>query len=327
MRLWLVAMTALPRRQYRLFAAAMMVAASFCYMLMSGISRSLGHDVPTGQIVFFRAGLAMLPVFAWLAWRGRLKGCWRTTRPVGHLLRSIFGGTSLYLHFAALAWLPLAEVSAINYLVPILIVLLASLVLGERIWGIRLIAVAVGFLGAAAIIAPKLGDAGGDAGEAYGALLVFASTVLTAAAMIQIRRLSATEQTGTIVLYFSLAVVTASLTTIPFGWVALDASQAARLIAIGLIGGVAQILMTESYAKADASFVAPFEYAGILWAIALGVAFFGEAPGVATLIGAAIVLAAGILLAWGERRATPRMTTGTAAPSAPAAGRSPDTPR
>ncbi len=321
------AMPDAPRRQFRLLAAAMMVAATFCYTLMSGISRSLGHDVPTGQIVFFRAGLAMLPVFAWLAWRGRLKGCWRTTRPVGHLLRSAFGGTSLYLHFAAVAWLPLAEVSAINYLVPILIVLLASIVLGERIWGIRLVSVAVGFLGAAAIIVPKLGVGSGDAGEAYGALLVFVSTILTAAAMIQIRRLSQTEQTGTIILYFSLAVVTASLASIPFGWVALDVTQAARLIAIGLVGGVAQILMTESYAKADASFVAPFEYAGILWAIAIGVAFFSEAPGLTTVAGAAIVLSAGILLAWSERASRPPTTTGTVAPSAPGDERSPGTPR
>ncbi|MDX2102468.1 MAG: DMT family transporter, partial [Alphaproteobacteria bacterium] len=227
---------------------------------------------------------------------------WRTRRPMGHAWRSLFGGASLFLHFAALALVPLAEVSAINYLVPLMIVALAAFVLKERIWGARLVAVLVGLAGAALIVAPKLGQGLPTGGEGLGVLLVLSSTILTAAAMIQIRRLSETEQTGTIVLYFSLTVMVASLTTIPFGWVMTSVDQLLRLVAIGLIGGVAQILMTESYARADASFIAPFEYTGILWSISLGLILFAEVPAWITLAGAAIVLAASASLAWSERR-------------------------
>ena len=135
-----------------------------------------------------------------------------------------------------------------------------------------------------------------------GVMLVLGSAVFAALAQIHIRRLVQTDQTSAIVFYFSLTASCLSLLTIPFGWVLPTWEQAAMLIGAGLIGGVAQIMLTSSYRFAPASVVAPFDYVAILFAILIGYVWFSEVPTAQMLIGASIVIAAGILIIWRERQ-------------------------
>ena len=102
--------------------------------------------------------------------------------------------------------------------------------------------------------------------------------------------------------YFALYSTLMALATAPFGWVVPDIETTAALIATGLLGGVAQILMTQSYRYADASLLAPFDYTAIIWATALGWVAFSEVPGPMVLVGAAIVVGAGLVVIWRERR-------------------------
>jgi drug/metabolite transporter (DMT)-like permease len=111
-----------------------------------------------------------------------------------------------------------------------------------------------------------------------------------------------TERTPTIVFYFSLSSTVFSLMTVPFGWNAISLTAASMLIAAGLIGGVAQILLTESYRYADVSAVAPFEYTSIIWGTIIGYFFFNEVPNETLLIGTAIVVGAGIFIIYRESR-------------------------
>ena len=92
-----------------------------------------------------------------------------------------------------------------------------------------------------------------------------------------------------------------SLFTMPFGWVMPSASAALFLVGAGFVGGVGQILLTSAYRYGDASVVAPFEYASMLFAVAIGFVFFGEVPTAQMLMGAALVIAAGVLIILRER--------------------------
>jgi drug/metabolite transporter (DMT)-like permease len=122
------------------------------------------------------------------------------------------------------------------------------------------------------------------------------SAAVSAVALLLVRSLVTTEKTSTIVLWFSTTASVLALLTIPFGWSALTGEQIAFLVASGLCGGIAQMLMTESYRHAEASTVAPFEYTSMILGIAVGYLIFGDVPTVHMLVGGAIVVAAGIFI-------------------------------
>ena len=111
--------------------------------------------------------------------------------------------------------------------------------------------------------------------------------------MIQVRRLTDTETTSAIVIYFSIFVGLGGLATLPFGWVVPDRLQLLALISAGFCGGIAHIMTTTSYRYAPASFLAPFDYSSMIWAFMLGYAFFGEIPAAFVAVGAVIDGAAG----------------------------------
>ncbi len=128
------------------------------------------------------------------------------------------------------------------------------------------------------------------------------AAVFMALAVVFVRKLVESESTSAIVFYFSLTCSALSLVTLPFGWVLPTPAEAALLVAAGLLGGFAQILLTASYRHADASVIAPFDYTSILLALAIGYGLFGEVPTGPMLIGAALVTVAGLFIIWRERQ-------------------------
>jgi drug/metabolite transporter (DMT)-like permease len=120
--------------------------------------------------------------------------------------------------------------------------------------------------------------------------------------MIQVRRLVQTEATGTVVFYFTVFSTLFGLTSIPFGWVMPDATQAAALVAIGLIGGVGQTFLTQGYRHAEASVIAPFEYTTLVWSLGIGWLAFGDLPDAFAIVGGVVVVASGIAVIVHERR-------------------------
>ncbi len=120
--------------------------------------------------------------------------------------------------------------------------------------------------------------------------------------MIQTRRLTQSETTSSIVFYFSLVCAIAGALTLPFDWYTPTASELSGLVALGVLGGLAHILLTESYRYAMASAVAPFDYSSMLWAVLLGYWLFGELPETLIYVGASIVAGAGLFVIWRERQ-------------------------
>jgi drug/metabolite transporter (DMT)-like permease len=277
------------------------VLSTLCFAVMSAFARGLGETFPVGQVVFFRAAVAFVPVLIFYAWRGEIWTAMHTTRPFGHVARGLFGVAAMFCGFAALARVPIADVTAIGFSTPLIIVALAGLLLGERVRIYRWSAVIIGLVGVLVILAPHLTFGVNDISE-VGALLAVMNAILAAAAYIQIRRLTSSETTSAIVLYFFLISSIVGLATLPLGWVWPDPRHWVGLCLMGVAGGIGQLFMTESYRYAPASLTAPFDYASIIWVVIIGYFAFDEVPGISVWIGSAIVIAAGLFVIWRERQ-------------------------
>ncbi|MCB1337330.1 MAG: DMT family transporter [Maritimibacter sp.] len=284
---------------------ALKLGAVVAFIAMQSLIKSTGGRVPAGEIVFFRSFFAFPVILAWLAWTHELHVGWRTANPMSHVWRGVVGTSSMGLGFAGLMLLPLPEVTALSYAAPILTVIFAAMFLGEEVRVVRIFAVALGMTGVVIVLAPQLtafseGHLG--ATRALGAVLVLLSATFAALAQIFLRKMVAHERAATVVFYFTVSSTLFSLFTIPFGWVLPSGRDALVLILAGLAGGVGQGLLTSSYRFAHASLVAPFDYASMLLAIAIGYVVFAEVPTGQTLAGATLVVAAGILIIWRETR-------------------------
>ncbi len=292
-----------------LVGIALKILSTITFVIMAAMVKQLSDDVPVGEIVFARNFAGIIPVLVMMAFQGQLVSAAKTRRPFGHFSRSFIGVTAMSLNFAALAYIPLPDATAITYAAPLMTVVLAVFVLGEVVGIYRWSAVGVGFFGVLIILYPHLGTADMHGDTAFGAGLAFIGTVFMALAAIIVRKLILTERSATIVLWFSVWASVLALLTFPLGWiwptwswVMPDATQWALLVAIGLVGGIGQIVMTQSYRFADASTIAPFDYTTMIWATAIGWLVFSEVPGPWVVGGATLVIAAGLFVIAREHR-------------------------
>ncbi len=284
---------------------AFKLASVLVFIVMASLIKATADHVPAGQTVFFRSFFAIPVIFVWLAIRRELPGGLKTRNPFGHFWRGLMGTLAMGLGFAGLGYLPLPEVTAIGYAAPILTVVFAAMFLGEEVRLFRISAVVMGLVGVLIVVYPRLTVISGDAAgylEAFGAMVVLGGAVFAALAQVFVRRLVNTEPTAAIVFYFSLTATALSLVTVPFGWVWPTPGETAILVGAGLLGGVGQILLTSSYREADASLVAPFDYASMIFALGIGYFVFAEVPTWPMLAGAALIVTAGILIIWRERQ-------------------------
>jgi drug/metabolite transporter (DMT)-like permease len=282
------------------------IVSAFLFALMSALVRQLGDVAPVGQMVFFRSAFAIVPVLVIYAARGELMSAVRTARPLGQLGRGLLSVFGMFTNFGALTRIPLADATGIGFASPLVTVMLAALILKEQVRIYRWSAVAIGFVGVLVMLVPHFDPAhyvGAAAGTAaLGSLLALASAICNAGTVIQTRRLTQSETTSAIVFYFSLICAIAGALTLPFAWHSPTRYELAALVAMGLLGGLAHIFLTESYRHAAASVVAPFDYTSMLWALALGYYFFGELPQPLVYVGGAIVAGAGLFVIWRESR-------------------------
>jgi drug/metabolite transporter (DMT)-like permease len=280
------------------------VLSALAFTMMSAGLKLVSDRFPTGELVFFRSFCALIPLLVWLGWQGDLINSVRTRNLRGHILRGIIGSTGMFAGFTALSFLPLHDAIAIGYAAPLITVALAALILKEVVRAYRWTAVVIGLVGVLIMLSPHLSTSvrQGFGGPAVGAAFALLGAFCSAGATIQVRRLVRDEKTGAVVLYFSLLSATLGLATIILGWNWPTAKDFALLVLIGILGGIGQILMTQSYRYADTSIVAPFEYTTMIWALLIGWFLFGELPTPTVTLGGIIVAAAGLFVLWRERQ-------------------------
>ncbi|MBR9766316.1 MAG: DMT family transporter [Rhodobacteraceae bacterium] len=280
------------------------LVAVLCFITMSSLVKAASGEVPPGQAVFFRSFFALPVILGWLALRGDLATGWRVKSPQAHVWRGLVGTMGMGCGFAGLAFLPLPEVTALSYAAPLLTVIFAAMFLAEKVGVFRLGAVFLGMVGVLIVLAPRVTALDGQTvqtTEAIGAMIVLFGAVCSALAQVHIRNMVRVEQTSAIVFWFSVTSSVLALFTIPFGWAVPSGPVVLMLVAAGLLGGVGQIFLTSSYRFADASVVAPFDYASMLFALGIGYFVFAEAPTGQMLVGAAIIIVAGVIIILRER--------------------------
>jgi drug/metabolite transporter (DMT)-like permease len=284
-------------------AVSLKIASTLAFALMGAQGRYLGSTIPVGEIVFCRGLFALIPIVLVFGARGQLRGALQTTRLSAHLLRGSFSVVGTFCTFGALARLPIADVTAIAFIAPLITVIFAALILKEHVHVYRWSAVGVGFSGVILMLSPYLGNhVEMTTSMMTGLAFALTNAVSSGGATIQIRRLTATESSSSIVIFMTLIVMAVSLMTAPFGWRLPVGSELALLVGIGIAGGIGQMLFTESYRYAPASFLAPFDYVAMLWAFLLGYWMFGEVPTIYVVVGAVIVAGAGIFVILRERQ-------------------------
>jgi drug/metabolite transporter (DMT)-like permease len=281
---------------------ALKLGATLAFSLMY-VAIKLAGAVPVGEVAFFRGFFALLPL---LIVSFFTHGPWamvRTQRPWLHIRRSLTGTASLFLNFAAVTRLPLADVTAFSFVMPIFATVLAALLLDEKVGPHRAAAVVLGFGGVLLMVEPhgffgtRLGT-----GSSLGAAAALSGAFLSAFVVVFIRQMSATETSEAIVFYFMVICSVVGAVTMIWDYAPLSAMQALWLVLCGVLGGIGQVCMTYSYRYAQPSLLAPFDYVAMLWAVAFGFFIFAEVPETIVLAGAGVVTLSGLYIVWRERR-------------------------
>lgn len=273
-----------------------MILASLVVMAgIGGLVKSLAGDISIAQILLFRYTLATLPFLLLLPRHGGVDAL-RVRNPVGLVIRTVSGITALAFYFYTIAAIPLADATALAYAAPVFIVVLSIPVLGEKIGVQRWSAVAAGFIGVLLIAQPA------GTGAYLGYLAGIGSAFFGAVVSVWLRVLAPTERTSTIAIYYNAAgAAVFACWVLVTGWIAPTVSQLLLLFLLGALAGVQQYLLTAAYRFSEASLLAPFDYAAMIIAAAVGYLFWAEVPAVMTWVGCGIIALSGIFVAHRER--------------------------
>lgn len=274
-------------------AIALMLLAIGLFSIMDALVKWMGESYPTTQLIFFRSLFAFIPL-GFLILRQGLGNALRVKNPKGHLIRSLVGLVALFTFFYAFSHMPLADAVAISFAAPVFVTALSVPLLGEKVGPRRWTAVLVGFIGVLVMVKP------GPGVFQSVAIIPLVGTVFYALAIIFVRKLARTETNTSIVFYFTLSCTLVSAAFMPFYWVTPSLADLGWLIAIGLVGGVAQITVTLAFRYADVALIMPFEYSAMLWVALLGYVFWGEVPGLNIWAGVTIVMASGLYILFRE---------------------------
>ncbi len=280
---------------------ALALFAGLAFTISFALIKRLGPEMPTTQIMLFRMSFGLLPLLPLLL--RAPPGILRTKRPFGHLYRIAAGGCSMFLVYWAAARMPLAELAATQFTMPLFLTVLSVPLLGEAVGWRRATATVVGFGGVLIMLNPAAGGFGG-LGVAYA--VAIAAAFLYAIAVIAMRQLGRTEPALRTTIYFSLVAATAGGVGCLFDWVDPTPEQWALLIGTGLVGGLGQYALVSAYARAPATIVAPFDYSQLVWAAALGFLVWNEVPTSNVFFGAAVLTGAGLYIFRREARLSRR---------------------
>ncbi len=264
-----------------------MIASGLLFSIMGALVKHVSAQLPSEMVVFFRSVMGLLALLPWVLHRGL--GQLKTKNLRGHLGRGLAGVSAMYCYFYAIAHLPLAEATLLNYSTPLFVPFIAAVWLGEKISRKLWTAIATGFIGIVLILKPGL-----DLFTPV-SLIGLASGVFAALAMVSIRRLTHTEPTLRIVFYFSAVCTTVSAVPLLWRWQTPDPGLWALLIFMGALASLAQLLLTRAYSHAPAAQVGPFTYSTVVFAATMGWIFWGEIPDFLSFGGTALVCLAGIM--------------------------------
>ena len=291
-------------------AIAWIVISNLAFTCMQALIRHNSAELHQFEVAFIRNFVGLLIMLPWLFRLG--PAVLRTQRVGLHLLRAFLQAGSMLLFFTAVNLAPLAVISAITFTGPLFTALGGVLVLGEKIRRRRMLALAIGFVGALVILRPGFGDI------SPGALLSLGSSAIWGVILLIVRVLTRTESTTTIVAYMVLFMTPISiLPALPYWqWPSIELYP--WLFLMGAVGQLGHFAVTRAIHLAETTMLMPFEFTRLIWAALLGLVIFNELPDLWAMVGGAIILGATTYIVYRESQADKRQAASTAAiPPAP----------
>ena len=270
-------------------AVVCMVAGVALLSLNDALIKSLTSGYPVGELLFVR-GAFVCPWILLLALRDGGLHRLRIKDIKGQALRACCVIASAFLFVNGLVYLPLADAIAITFAGPLFITAMAPFALGEYVGWRRWLAVLAGFVGVLFMVRPT-----GEAMQ-WAVLLPLGATLCGGVRDMITRHISQTETTVAVLFATTVVVMLAGLMTAPFGWSPVQTSDIWRFALSGLLLAGAHYLTIEAFRQGEAVLVAPFKYTSMVWALLFGFAMFGDLPDGWTLLGAAVVILAGLYI-------------------------------
>lgn len=274
--------------------AAFALGAFALFSTHDVVVKILGANYGTFQILFFSV-LLSFPLVTLMLMRDTTEGTLIPKRPGWTALRTAAVPVTALCVFYAFSTLPLTEVYAIIFTMPLLITVLSIPILGERVGRHRWAAVAVGLIGVLVVLRP------GAATLSLGHLAAVTGACTGALASIIVRKIGREERNAVLLLYPMMANFVVTAAALPFVYRPMAVVDVGLAGVIALLAFVAGLFLIQAYRSADAAIVAPMQYSQMIWAAVYGSLFFDEAPDRLTWVGTGIIVASGIYIVVRER--------------------------
>jgi drug/metabolite transporter (DMT)-like permease len=285
------------RRLRPLFALVLRLGSALSFATLLMMVKYAGQSgVALPEIMFWRQAVCLPIIVGWLTLSGNLHQL-RTQRIKAHGGRALVGMTNMVFNFGAAILLPLSMSTTLGFTAPLFAVLLAVLVFREKVGPFRWTAVALGFSGILIVARP-----GDEAISHLGVVMGLICALMTAVINYQIRDLGRTETSACVVFWFSLFGTLITAPMMPLMMVHHTPFQWLILAGLGLFGAFGQLLMTASLRHGAVASVIVIDYTSLIWATGYGWLVWNHFPSTATFIGAPLIIAAGIVIAWREHR-------------------------
>lgn len=252
------------------------------------------RGIHLAEIIFWRQGMTIPMAIAWVMATSSISAL-GTRRPWMHAKRGLYGVAGMVLNFSGVILLPLAEATTFSFTAPIFAVILSALLLSEQVGKYRWAAVALGFVGVLIIAQP-----GGGQIPLLGASVAMGGAFMIALISIQVADLNRTDEPLTIVFWFAAFTTPLAAIFLPFVMTTHSPFEWVLLISIGVIGGFGQLLLTASLRFGQVASVIVMDYSALVWATLYGWLIWDTLPPVWTWVGAPLIVAAGMVIAWRE---------------------------
>lgn len=266
----------------------LMLLGDFAFSLNDAMGKWLVASFSVGQILVIRS-LGSFIILAPMIARQGSDALFRLERPPLQILRVVMTTADVGLFYAAVAYLPLADVMTFYMAGPIYVAAISHFFLGERIGWRRWLAVLVGFIGVLIALRPSAAMLSWPSIFGLGGSLAFSLTLVLS------RRLRQTSD-ATLVAWQTVAALGAGLVLSIGQWRSASAFDLGAMLALGVVAGSAHMMITRSLKLAPASLLAPLQYSLLIWAIALGFFFFGDIPDTQIIVGSVVIVLAGLFI-------------------------------
>jgi drug/metabolite transporter (DMT)-like permease len=259
------------------------------------------------ESLFYRQALALPLVLGVVSW-GPGFGSVKTKRPWAHVWRTVLGMTGMALNFLTFTLLPIAEATVILFTVPIFATILSAVVLKEPVGRHRWSAVALGFAGVLVVVQP-----GGSTLPLEGVVVGLIAATVVSGINVTLRQIGRTESATTTVFWFTILSALPFAALMPVLGKAHDVPTFGLLLALGLMGGLAQLTSTASLRLAPVSVVLPIDYSSLIWSALIGWLVFASVPSPNLWLGAPLIVGSGLYIVYRERKLHRERTGGTLA--------------